>query len=98
MRPRRFPAVRAAIGPTPQGLELCRRLAKGYRQQTVADAVGQTMRFGKVLDEWKKAPDVKRTRLYLETMERVLSSAEKIIIDSNIVVPFISLMPPHKKK
>jgi regulator of protease activity HflC (stomatin/prohibitin superfamily) len=56
------------------------------------------MRFGKVLDEYKKAPDVTRTRLYLETMERVLSSADKIIIDSNIVVLFISLVPPQKKK
>jgi modulator of FtsH protease HflK len=59
--------------------------AKGYRQQTVADAAGQTMRFGKVLDEYKKAPDVTRTRLYLEAMERVLSNVDKIIIDSNIV-------------
>jgi modulator of FtsH protease HflK len=72
--------------------------AKGYRQQTVAEADGQTMRFGKVIDEYKKAPDVTRTRLYLETMERVLSSADKIIIDSNIVVPFISLVPPQKQK
>jgi hypothetical protein len=31
-------------------------------------------------------------------MERVLSSADKIIIDSNIVVLFISLVPPQKKK
>jgi membrane protease subunit HflK len=64
---------------------------KGYRQQTVAEAAGQTMRFGKVLDEYKKAPEVTRTRLYLKTMERVLSSADKIITDSNIVVAFISL-------
>jgi membrane protease subunit HflK len=65
---------------------------------TVAEAAGQTMRFGKVLDEYKKAPDVTRTRLYLETMERVLSSADKVIIDSNVVVPFISLIPPRKQK
>jgi membrane protease subunit HflK len=64
----------------------------------VAEAAGQTMRFGKVLDEYKKAPDVTRTRLYLETMERVLSSADKVIIDSNVVVPFISLIPPRKQK
>jgi modulator of FtsH protease HflK len=72
--------------------------AKGYRQQTAADAAGQTMRFGKVLDEYKKAPDVTRTRLYLEAMERVLSNVDKIIIDSNIVVPLISLAPPRKRK
>ena len=62
----------------------------------MADAAGQTMRFGKVLD--KKAPDVTRTRLYLEAMERVLNSANKIIIDNNIVVPFISLVLPQKRK
>jgi modulator of FtsH protease HflK len=71
---------------------------KGYRQQTVAEAAGQTMRFGKVLDEYKKAPDVTRTRLYLEIMERILGNADKIIIDSNIVVSFISLVPPAEEK
>ena len=55
--------------------------AKGYQQQTVAEATGQTARFLKVYEEYKKAPDVTRKRLYLETMERVLGGAEKIIID-----------------
>ena len=56
--------------------------AKGYQQQTVAEATGQTARFLKVQEEYKKAPDVTRTRMYLETMERVFGSADKIIIDS----------------
>jgi membrane protease subunit HflK len=40
---------------------------------------------------------VTRKRLYLETMERVLGSADKIIIDSNGVVPLLSLVPRHKR-
>jgi modulator of FtsH protease HflK len=71
--------------------------AKGYRQQTVAEATGQAARFVKVLDEYTKAPDVTRKRLYLETMERVFGSADKIIVDSNSVVPFLSLGPRQKR-
>jgi modulator of FtsH protease HflK len=71
--------------------------AKGYREQTIAEATGQSARFVKVSDEYKKAPDVTRRRLYLETMERVFGSADKIIIDSNGVVPFLSLAPREKR-
>jgi membrane protease subunit HflK len=72
--------------------------AKGYQLQTVAEADGQSVRFLKILDEYKKAPDVTRTRLYLETMERVFASADKIIIDGHAVVPFLSLGPLPKRK
>jgi modulator of FtsH protease HflK len=72
--------------------------AKGYREQTVAEATGQSARFVKVLDAYEKAPDVTRMRLYLETMERVFGSADKIIINSNSngVVPLLSLAPRQK--
>jgi membrane protease subunit HflK len=70
--------------------------AEAYREQTVAEAKGQTARFIKVYDEYKKAPDVTRQRLYLETMERVLGGTEKYIIDSGGsggggVVPYLPL-------
>ena len=55
--------------------------ARGYKEQTVAEATGQTSRFLKVLEEYKKAPDVTRRRMYLETMERILSGTDKIIIE-----------------
>jgi membrane protease subunit HflK len=71
--------------------------AKGYRQQAVAEAAGQSTRFEKILTEYTKAPDVTRTRLYLETMERVFASADKIIIDSSGVVSFLSLAPRPKR-
>lgn len=75
--------------------------AKGYQQQTVAEAVGQTARFLKVYEEYKKAPDVTRKRLYLETMERVLGGADKIIIDGKAgqgVVPYLPLDQLSKRK
>jgi modulator of FtsH protease HflK len=75
--------------------------AQGYQQQTVAEATGQAARFLKVYDEYKKAPEVTRKRLYLETMERVLSGADKIILDTKSgqgVVPFLSLAPLQKRK
>jgi membrane protease subunit HflK len=70
--------------------------AEAYREQTVAEAKGQTARFIKVYDEYKKAPEVTRQRLYLETMERVLGGTEKYIIDpgaggSGGVVPYLPL-------
>ena len=71
--------------------------AKGYQQQAVAEATGQSARFVKVVEEYKKAPEVTRKRLYLETMERMFSGADKIIIDSNGVVPLLSLAPRHKR-
>ena len=68
--------------------------AEAYREQTVAEATGGSSRFLKIFDEFKKAPDVTRQRMYLETMERVFTGADKIIIDSggqNGVVPYLPL-------
>ena len=56
--------------------------AEAYREQTVAEATGQTARFLKVYEEYKKAPDVTRQRMYLETMERLFGGTDKIILDS----------------
>jgi membrane protease subunit HflK len=72
--------------------------ALGFQQQTVAEATGQTARFVKVFTEYQKAPDVTRTRLYLETMERVFGSADKILIDSSAVVPFLSVGARQERK
>jgi modulator of FtsH protease HflK len=69
--------------------------AEAYRQQTVAEATGQTSRFTQIYDQYKRAPGVTRERMYLETMERVLGGASKIIIDSKDsgqgVVPYLPL-------
>ncbi|WP_067335624.1 FtsH protease activity modulator HflK [Stappia indica] len=69
--------------------------ANAYRDQTVAEANGQAQRFVKILDEYQKAPDVTRERLYLETLEQVLGRNAKIIIDESAggsgVVPYLPL-------
>jgi modulator of FtsH protease HflK len=68
--------------------------AEAYRQQTVAEATGQAARFLKIYDEYKKAPDVTRQRMYLESMERIFSGTDKVIVDTQGgtgVVPYLPL-------
>ena len=70
--------------------------AEGYRAQVVNEAEGEAARFVAVYDEYSKAQDVTRKRLYLETMEAVLGDVNKIIIDENAagqqgVVPYLPL-------
>jgi len=69
--------------------------AEAYRQQTVAEATGQTSRFNQIYNQYKKAPEVTRQRMYLETMERVLGNTDKLIVDSKAggqsVVPYLPL-------
>ncbi len=82
----------AARGEAAQLLEE----AEGYRARVVNEATGEASRFNAVLEEYAKAPDVTRKRLYLETMERVLGRVDKIILDENGgssqgVVPYLPL-------
>jgi len=56
--------------------------ARAYKEQAVAEATGQSARFLQIYEEYKKAPEVTRKRMYLETMERVLSGTDKIILDT----------------
>ena len=70
--------------------------AEAYREQAVAEATGQTARFNQIYQEYAKAPQVTRQRLYLETMERLLGGTDKIILDSGTaggqgVIPYLSL-------
>ena len=57
--------------------------AEAYKQQRVADAVGETSRFLALQKEYEKAPDVTRTRLYLEAMEKILPKLQLYIVDSD---------------
>lgn len=71
--------------------------AEGYRAQVVNVAEGEASRFLAVLDEYQKAKDVTRKRLYIETMERIMASVDKVIIDqegsggAGGVVPYLPL-------
>ncbi len=68
--------------------------AEGYRARVVNEAEGEASRFSAVLEEYAKAPEVTRRRLYLEAMEAVLGDIDKIILEGgqgNDVVPYLPL-------
>ncbi len=56
--------------------------AKAYRTRVVKSSQGETGRFDKLYTQYKLAPEVTRQRLYLDSMEKVLSSSPKIIMDT----------------
>ncbi|MGB9151201.1 MAG: protease modulator HflK, partial [Burkholderiales bacterium] len=55
--------------------------ANGYRQRVVANAEGEASRFIQVLAEYEKAPAVTRERIYLDSMQQMLSNTSKVMID-----------------
>lgn len=57
--------------------------ANGYTEALIAKAEGEASRFSQLLGEFKKAPEVTRKRLYLETMESVLGRTGKVLVDSD---------------
>ncbi|WP_024508013.1 FtsH protease activity modulator HflK [Bradyrhizobium sp. ARR65] len=57
--------------------------AEAYKQQRVADAVGETSRFSALQKEYETAPETSRTRLYMETMEKILPKLQLYIVDSD---------------
>ncbi len=67
--------------------------AEAYRQQAIANATGESKRFLSVLAEYRKAPEVTRKRMYLETMTSVLGPMNKVIVDDSAkgVVPYFQL-------
>jgi membrane protease subunit HflK len=68
--------------------------AAAYKDRVVKEAEGAAARFKAVHDEYAKAPEVTRRRLYLETMEQVLGGAQKVIVGKDAgsgVVPYLPL-------
>lgn len=90
-------ANRVTAGARGQAAQL-REEAEGYRAQVVNNAEGEASRFLAVYEEYIKAPEVTRERMYLETMEKVLGGMNKVILDGvsngqggQGVVPFLPL-------
>jgi membrane protease subunit HflK len=68
--------------------------SEAYRAEAVNTAEGEAARFNSVYDEYIKAPEVTRRRMYLETMEKVLGNVNKVILDGEAgqgVVPYLPL-------
>lgn len=64
--------------------------AEGYKEQVIAQATGEVSRFSQLLSEYKKAPDVTRQRIYVESMESVLSKSNTVMVDvkgNNLFLP-----------
>jgi len=66
---------------------------QAYKQRVIAEASGEAKRFLSVYEEYRKAPEVTRKRMYLETMSGILNSANKVLIDESVkgVVPYLPL-------
>lgn len=56
--------------------------AEGYRARIVAQAEGDSQRFRSVLDEYQKAPQVTRERMYVDAMQEIYSNVTKVLVDS----------------
>ncbi len=56
--------------------------ADGYKQRLIATADGDASRFKQINAEYAKAPEVTRSRMYLETMQQVYSSTSKVMVDA----------------
>jgi membrane protease subunit HflK len=55
--------------------------SEGYKQRIIATAEGEASRFRQITTEYSRAPAVTRQRMYLDTMQQVLSSISKVIVD-----------------
>jgi len=82
-------AVPRARGRADQAI----REAEGYRFKRINEAEGDAAAFGAVLEEFVKAPEVTRTRIYLETMGDVLPQAKQGIIVDEAVQQILPMLP-----
>lgn len=73
--------------------------AEAYKERVIAEAEGEASRFEAILAEYSKAKDVTRSRMYLDTMQQVLSGTDKIVIDGDGggVVPYLPLTELNKR-
>jgi membrane protease subunit HflK len=56
--------------------------AEAYKSQVVSLATGEASRFSQIAAAYEKAPNVTRDRMYIETVEKVLTNSRKVVIDS----------------
>ncbi len=76
-----------------------REEAAAYKNRVVQEAQGEAQRFISVYNEYAKAPDITRERLFIETMEKVLKDSNKVIVgqDGQGVVPYLPLPELQKR-
>ena len=72
------------------------RVAEGYREEKIKKAEGDAKRFLQQYQEYKKAPDITRKRLYLETMEKILPDINKVIMGNKKGGNVLPILPLGK--
>lgn len=71
--------------------------ARGYRDARIAESSGEAARFRAIAGEYQKAPEVVRTRLFLETMEQVLPQVNTVIVEPGTpMLPYLPLDPQRQ--
>lgn len=65
--------------------------AEAYRERLKAESLGEASRFQRLLEEYKRSPEVMRERLFLESNSKIFGRTEKIIIEQGGAVPLLSL-------
>ena len=56
--------------------------AEGYREQVVKEAQGEAARFDELYAQYRRAPAVTRERIYIQSMQQILSHTHKVIVDA----------------
>ena len=82
------------------GAARVREEANGYKASVIAKSEGDAARFDQLLTEYELAPEITRKRLYLESMESVLSSTNKVLLDAGgsnslMYLPLDKLIQPR---
>ena len=67
--------------------------AEGYAEQTTLIAEGKANRFNSIFEEYRKAKEITRERIMLETMETVLPKVNKVIADEEVGKNFLPFLP-----
>jgi membrane protease subunit HflK len=90
-------ANQATAGARGQAAQLSEQ-AEAYRAQVVNDAQGEAARFISVYEEYVKAPEVTKRRMFFETMGKTLSDLDKVMIQEGTgAVPYLPLDQLRRK-
>ena len=73
--------------------------AEAYKQKSITEAQGEALRFISILNQYQNAKQVTRERMYLETMQRVLGSTNKIVIENKSgIIQYLPMPMPELRR
>ncbi len=76
--------------------------ALAYRERVIAESTGEADRFTSIVDAYKKAPEITRERLYIQTIQKVFEKSSKILLDVDsgnnlMLLPLDKLLNPDSR-